>query len=153
MLRQALRFPTGAVLALALAAPAHAGLGGSSASIDRDRTAFRAGGAARYTADYTVTTLSLGNGATVREYVNAQDTVFAVSWRGASRPDLRQLLGPHFDVMQQEVVRTSGPRIRAPLRVERPDLMVQSGGHPGAFWGRAWVPQSVPAGVAPATLQ
>ncbi len=142
------------VAALFFLAPhAKAALGGPSASVESDRSHFRAARTAQYAADYSVSTLNLANGTTVREYVNAGDTVFAVSWRGRSRPDLAQLLGPSFQTLQADAVRVAGPRTRAPLHVGRPGLMLQSGGHPGAFWGRAWLPQSVPAGVFVGALQ
>jgi hypothetical protein len=153
MTRNRLGLVAGACLALALTAPAYAALGGVSSTVETDRVKFRAARSARYVADYTVSTLALATGATVREYVNASDTVFAVSWRGSSRPDLQQLLGPSFDVLQKDVAQTAMTRRRVPLRVNRPGLVVQSGGHPGAFWGRAWLPQSLPAGVSAGELQ
>ena len=33
----------------------------------------------------------------VREYVNSSGTVFAIAWEGPWLPDLRQVLGDHFE--------------------------------------------------------
>jgi hypothetical protein len=72
--------------------------------------------------------------------------VFAVTWRGQGRPDLRQLLGDSFQTMQADNTPRGGRRTRTPLSVRRPDLMIQSGGHSGAFWGIAYLPKMAPAG-------
>jgi hypothetical protein len=73
--------------------------------------------------------------------------VFAVTWRGPGRPDLRQLLGEHFQTLQADNVR-AGPRTRRPLSVNRSDLLVLTGGHSGGFWGVAFLPQMAPAGFS-----
>lgn len=104
-------------------------------------------------------TLTMPNGSVIREYMNDGGTVFAVTWRGPSRPDLRQLLGAAFDTFQEQVTApasddtaaSSGAvvhhgRLRRPLVVERSDLVVHSAGHPGAFFGFAYLPQQLPAG-------
>ena len=39
---------------------------------------------------------------TVREYVNADGTIFAVTWKGWSEPDLDQLLGPYAKAVRRE---------------------------------------------------
>jgi hypothetical protein len=78
--------------------------------------------------------------------------VFAVTWRGGGRPDLRQLLGEHFQTLQADNVR-AGRRTRRPLSVNRPDLIVLTGGHPGGFWGVAFLPQMAPAGFSTSELK
>ena len=78
--------------------------------------------------------------------------MFAVTWRGPGRPDLRQLLGEHFQTLQDDNVRR-GPRTRRPLSVSRSDFIVRTGGHPGGFWGVAFLPQSPPAGFSTAELK
>ena len=84
--------------------------------------------------------MTLANGGLVREFTRADGTVFAVTWRGPGRPDLRQLLGDHFQTLQADNVR-NGPRTRRPLSVNRSDFIVRTGGHSGAFWGVAFLPQ------------
>ena len=89
----------------------------------------------------------------MREFTRADGAVFAVAWQGPARPDLRQALGPYFDKLNA----ANPPRIRGgrhvPLSANQPDLVVRSGGHSGAFYGVAYVPGMVPAGVSPANLR
>ena len=141
------------VAALTAALPAQASLGHASASVEVDRAHLAARAATTQAATHTVQTLSLPNGGTVREFMSPDGTVFAVSWRGPGRPDLRQLLGEHFDTMQSQTVVRAGRRLSEPLAVNRSDFVVHTGGHPGAFWGMAYLPQQVPAGVTAKDLQ
>ena len=126
--------------------PASAALGQRADSVRADRAHLSAALASHAEGAHTVHTLTLPNGGVVHEYENAEGVVFAVAWRAPGRPDLRQLLGGQFATMQADTVRTGGPHVRAPLRVERDELVVRSGGHPGAFWGLAYLPGQVPAG-------
>lgn len=137
--------PAAAFLALAL--PAHAYLGGAYATVEADRAHLAAQLHSTSAATHTVHTLTLANGGMVKEYSRSDGTVFAVTWRAAGRPDLRQLLGEHFDALQQDN-RRIGRRTRRPLAVSRPDFIVQSGGHSGAFWGAAFLPQLAPPGFS-----
>jgi hypothetical protein len=137
---------------LALAAPACAHLGGSYASVEADRARFAARLQSTAAASHAVHVLILANGGQVKEFTRADGTVFAVTWRGAARPDLRQLLGEHFQTLQDDNART-GLRTRRPLRVDRPDFVVRTGGHPGGFWGVAFLPQLAPAGFSTDALK
>jgi hypothetical protein len=94
----------------------------------------------------------LANGGEIREYTNAAGVVYALRWTGPGKPDLQALLGPHFAALQADnpIAARRGLR-RAPM-VNRPDLRIVTGGRSGAFWGYAWLPQSVPAGFDPASL-
>ena len=130
--------------ALLGAAPVAAELGGARASVDADRAHLAAAMTSAPAAGYTVHTLTLANGGTAREY-EAGGAVFAVAWRGPGRPDLRQLLGPSFATLQAEVAVARRGR-RRPLMVRHDDLVVHSAGHPGAFWGYAYLPALVRAG-------
>jgi len=127
---------------------AHASLGRTRETVEMDRARFGAQMSSTTTSAYTLHTLTLPSGAVVREFTREDGVVFAVSWRGAGRPDLRQLLGDGFDTMQADIA-TRRPRVhRMPLAVNRADLVVHTGGHPGAFWGSAYLPQQVPAGFS-----
>ena len=128
--------------------PAQASLGGGRDSIDADGRHLLARMSAVAAATHTVHVLTMPNGEVIREYARADGVVFAVGWRGPARPDLRQLLGPRFDDVQADNILPGGRRTRRPLAVRRPDFRMSSGGHPGAFWGVAYLPALAPAGFS-----
>lgn len=131
---------------LALAGtPAAAELGGNRRGVDADRFHLAATMASSGAATHTVHTLTLPDGDTIREFAAADGTVFAVTWDGPARPDLRQLLGTAFATLQTDVA-AGRRRPRAAMRVARDDLVVRGEGHPGAFHGFAVLPHLVPAG-------
>jgi hypothetical protein len=136
------------VLGLAAAAPAQAALGGAADTVEADRAHMAARMQSTFMATYTIQTLSADNGDTVREFVGSSGAVFAIAWSGPARPDLRQLLGDRFDIMQSDNAQASGRRRRAALTVDRSDFVVRTGGHSGAFWGVAYLPGSLPTGVS-----
>ncbi len=143
-----------AVLAwLGFAAPSFATLGGVSASIEADRAHLAARSNTVVNAAYTVHIMTLPNGGTVKEFERSDGVVFAIAWRGPSRPDLRQLLGSRFPVLQSDVVVNSGRRLRAPLADARSDFVLRSAGHSGAFVGSAYLPQMAPADFSVSDLQ
>lgn len=87
-------------------------------------------------------------GVVVREYVSAAGDVFAVSWQGPWLPDMRQLLGRHFDEYERALqAQSNGRPGRRPIHVELPGLVVQVTGHPRSFAGRAYVPEMLPQGM------
>jgi hypothetical protein len=140
--------PTALFASLLFGSPAFAALGGTYNSVASDRAHFSARIVSASAATHTVHTLTLPNGGTVKEFTRPDGTVFAVSWRGRGRPDLRQLLGPWFDVMQADNAVRVGPPRRRPIGVSRSNFVVQSGGHSGAFWGVAMLPGASPAGLS-----
>ena len=131
---------------------ANAVLGGATASVEADRAHLSARMSSAAAATHTTHTLTDANGGIVREYARADGTVFAVSWRGPARPDLRQLLGDRFDAFR---VASSGHRgrTRRPIAMRQGDLVVRSAGHPGAFFGVAYLAALVPAGFTAADLR
>lgn len=140
-------------LALAtLAAPAMAALGGNIASVQADGAHMAAQLKSTAAGECTIHTLTRQNG-TVSEYARADGLIFAVTWHGPARADLRQLLGDHFDTFQTDNAVAGGRRPRRPLVVNRSDFVVRTGGHSGAFWGVATLPQSAPSGCTVNPLQ
>jgi len=100
---------------------------------------------------YTAHASRTGAGVQVVEYATLSGTVFAVTWKGPLRPDLNQLLGPYFATYLDAA---GSPGMgRRPLRLQRADLVIQSGGHMRDFSGRAWLPALLPAGVTPEDLR
>ena len=145
-----------AVCVFAAGAPVCAELGGSINSVQADQVRMNAGLRRIALATHVRHELALPNGGAVHEYTNPQGQVFAIRWSGPGKPDLRSLLGRHFDTFQAANVSQSsrfGRFSRRPLEVERADLQIRSGGHMGYFWGLAWLPALMPAGVRPGDLQ
>jgi hypothetical protein len=138
---------------LGFAAPSFASLGGASVSIEADRAHLAAKASTVVNADYTVNVMTLPNGGTVKEFERSDGTVFAVAWRGPSRPDLRQLLGSRFEVLQSDIAAHTGRRLHSRLSEERSDFVLHGGGHSGAFVGSAYLPQLAPAGFSVSALQ
>ena len=103
---------------------------------------------------YTVRETTLASGTVVREFLTRDAVVFGVAWRGPRMPDLAALLGGHFAQYASTVGenRRSG-KARGQGVVESEALVVHSGGHMGAFFGNAWLPQALPAGVTAADIQ
>lgn len=133
------------LLTVASATPARAALGGVEASVESDRLQMGATLRVLPMPSYTLHELQAPSGTVVREYVSPQGTVFGVAWHGPSMPDLRQVLGTYFD---RYVDAAASRRVRGPLSIEQPGLVVQSGGHMRGFVGRAYIPEALPQGVA-----
>jgi hypothetical protein len=138
-----------AVLIVVRATTVSASLGGNVTSVQDDRVHMQ--GALRQVVGsgaFTLHEMQSATGIVVREYVAPDGTVFGVTWQGPTLPDLRQLLGPYFPRFQQEADRLKRARRgHGPLTVDLGDVIVQSGGHPRAFTGRAYLPGLVPHGV------
>jgi hypothetical protein len=143
-----------AVLSLA-AVPAMAGLGGDLSSVQADRADMKAQiRATPATVGYSVEQMQLPGGTVVSEYVSPDGKVFAVSWHGPSKPDLRDALGSYF----QQYVTARGQVIHSPgmrrhFQITEPDLVVESSGRMRAFYGRAYVPSLLPPNVSVADIQ
>jgi hypothetical protein len=95
-------------------------------------------------ATYTVVQRQLESGTSVQEYVDSTGAVFAVSWSGPFLPDLKELLGGHFESMAAQG--RGRDRQRTRLAVRDSGAVIVSEGHMGAFEGRAWLPSRLPAG-------
>jgi hypothetical protein len=141
---------------LGCATIAHATLGGDTASVDTDSARMMAKHAARQVqpngVSYTVQETTLPTGTVVRQYVSAAGVVFGVAWSGPFKPDLRQLMGQYFDTMnarQSEHVSAGHPFISQ----QNADLVVESSGRPRNFFGHAYLPSAIPAGVSPKEIQ
>ena len=133
-------------------ASAHLGGAASTVTTDRARMAVRINSVAM--GRYTRHDLTRQNGGMVHEFANASGTVFAVTWSGPGKPDLRTLLGPYFAIFQANSVATARQMhsLRHPPQVAQPDLQIQAGGHMGWFHGVAYVPSLAPAGFSVSDL-
>ena len=102
---------------------------------------------------YDIQEISNENGMQVREFLTKAGIVFAVAWTGPVVPDLRHLLGASFDTYIQSLSAMEPHGLHRPLRIATSELVVEAGGHMRAYSGRAYLPQSVPAGVSTADLR
>ncbi|SAK45969.1 hypothetical protein AWB76_00803 [Caballeronia temeraria] len=147
------------------AAPAYAVLGGqpmtapegasSTTSTNSVAHAAVASGASSASAsNYTVRSTVLASGTVVNEYLSTEGVVFGIAWHGPRVPDLSSLLGSYFPQYQQGLKAQRAARGgRGPVSVQGSGLVVDSGGHMGAFAGSAYLPQSLPAGVSASDIQ
>lgn len=94
---------------------------------------------------YTRTHRTLPTQVAIDEYLDAGGRVFAISWSGPFKPDLKELLGRHFESFRERAAAQRGGN-RSKLAVDTGEAVVVSEGHMGAFQGRAWLPSRLPAG-------
>jgi hypothetical protein len=133
------------LLTLAMSGSALAELGGGAETVRRDRAQFNATERVTQAGTHSVHEMQLASGARLREYVSNSGTVFAVSWESPMRPDLKQLLGTHFNQYAQ-AIQTPHQR-RGPVVLRSAGLVVESAGHMRGFVGHAYVPSLMPEGV------
>jgi hypothetical protein len=126
---------------------ASASLGNKLPTIEADRAHLSASINTEASGPATIHTLTSPNGGIVKEYGAADGTIFAVSWKGPARPDLRQLLGDRFSTMAS-MPRPGRRYMRRVVTMQRPNFVILSQGHPGAFFGFAYDPSLVPSGFS-----
>jgi hypothetical protein len=135
--------------------PAFAGLGGDLSSVSADRAHMNAQlrGSTPGTR-FSVEQLELPSGTLVSEYVSPDGKVFAVSWRGPTKPDLRQALGSYFDqVAAASKQAPHNPGTRRHFAISQSDLVFESNGHMRDFYGRAYIPSLLPPNVSSVDIQ
>ena len=140
-----------ALVSLVASVPAEATLGEDVSSVQADQTRMAASLKITSAAKFAVHEIRLPSATVVREYVSPAGMVFAVSWQGPSLPDLQQVLGRYFE-QYAAVVRSGnvGAGARAP---QESGLVVQTGGHMRALFGRVYVPQMLPRGGLAGEIQ
>ncbi len=124
-----------------------ADLGGNPASVSADAGAFQASMQSSTHASYTVSTLTLPSGTVVKEFSHGA-IIFGISWQGPFMPDLRQLLGSHYNAYVTAAHAGTGP-----AHVDIPGLVVRSDGHMRAFSGQAYLPDQLPSGFLPSDIK
>ncbi len=130
---------------------AAAALGEAETSVPGDAARLRGSIKVTERASYRTHEIQLPSGTLVREFAGPDGKVFAVAWSGPVMPDLRQTLGQYFD---SYVAAAKAPHAgHHQLQIQRSDLVVQAGGHMRAYSGRAYLPQTVPAGVSVGDLR
>lgn len=100
------------------------------------------------TGTYTLSESQFDSGTLVREYVTPAGQVFALAWRGPVLPDLSAFLGDYFRAFKVEAQQVREKGIRgSPVFIEGDGLVMRSSGRMRNFFGYAYVPTLVPAGV------
>lgn len=102
---------------------------------------------------YEVHEILAPGGTVVDEYVSASGTVFAVTWHGQFPPPMEQILGTYFQ--QYSAALQARPKMygHRPVNIEQQGLVVQTGGHMRAHYGRAYDPSLLPQGVTVDEIQ
>jgi len=134
-----------ALLMLTLPITCFAALGENESTIAADQARMNATRRVTRTANYAVHEMQTPAGHVIREFASPTGTVFGVTWQGPSKPDLKQLLGTHFDELQPTA--KAGVIRRGPIVIHQPNLVFEMSGHMRAFAGRAYIPQLVPEEV------
>jgi hypothetical protein len=141
-----------AALVLLSPRPCPAALGGEVSSVKKDQARLKATLRVAPADRYALHEMKASTGTSVREYADPSGRVFAVTWEGPWRPDLRQLLGPYYadfeKAAQSKRTGHNGPLVSSTTR-----LVIEMSGRPRAFYGRAYVPDLLPSGVDPAEIR
>jgi hypothetical protein len=132
---------------------AHASLGGDAVSVASDADELHGVVQASSLAHFEIQQIVTDNGMQVREFLNRDGIVFAVSWNGPVVPDLQQLLGTQFAAYSAALAARDHLGLRRAVRVATSDLIVESDGHLRACVGRAYLPAMIPAGVPAGDLR
>jgi hypothetical protein len=146
------------ILCLGVGAPAHAELGGKGAGVPAESTQLKArlqarSGSGLPSGAHTVYEMTLSDGTRVRQFAKSDGTVFAVSWDGQARPDLKTLFGDYFERFQADnAVKTPQTRRRA-LSSTHSDFVVRTFGGNGEVSGFAVLPKQAPSGFDVRALQ
>ena len=135
-----------ASLLLVQCPPSDAALGAAPSDFGVTQSATRARILSAAATTYSVNETTLPGGTVIREYVARGGNVFAVSWNGPFMPDLRTLLGRHFDTLTSETAKS--PKAgHNQVHIVRPEVVIVSGGHMRAYAGRAWIESDFPPGI------
>lgn len=137
-----------ALIIIGLTCPAFGALGGDESSVHTDQAHMKASITTTAGAVYTLHEIKTPSGNIVREFVSGDGRVFAVAWHGSSMPPMQQILGSYFQQFSARAQAHHAAHVgRRPLNIQQPGLVVQSNGHPRGFFGRAYVPGMLPAGI------
>lgn len=92
------------------------------------------------------------NGTTIRQFVGADNIIFAVSWRGYNHPDLSTLLGNyHVEYAARLASEPKGRQFqRRPIATS--EITVIRGGHQFDLRGVAYINGKLPEGMREADL-
>ncbi len=138
-----------AVCSILLGRPsrAFAALGGEASSVAVDQTYLHARLTSTQRTGYVLHELRADSGLVVHEFSTPTGKVFAVAWEGPVLPDLRQILGSHFDDFQRAAEMQNRHGLHGPLVIRQNGLTVELGGHMRSYRGKAYLNNEMPASV------
>jgi hypothetical protein len=131
------------LLTLLFDAPARAALGDDVATVAADQARLHANLIVSHRGSYAIHELAMPTGVRLRHFVGSSGKVFAVSWSGGWRPNLRDVMGTHYDDF---MAATRGRPIRRGVaRIETRGMVVVMGGPQRAFFGHVYLTDQLPA--------
>lgn len=133
------------------ALPSWAVLGAHVTTVQSDQVRMRGTLRSVVKEGYTVHQITGADGTIVKEYVSPAGMVFGISWQAPAMPALSQLLGDYFP--QFQAASKSAVRRRRGVVMHTDQVVIESGGHPRAFRGRAYEPSLVPQNLSPTVIQ
>ncbi len=128
--------------------PSFSVLGEDISTVPYDQAHFNATLLVTQKSGYAVHELHSSSGVVVREYASSSGKVFAVTWHGPWQPDLKHLLGSHFDAYRVRLQAPSRGAGHGPVVIQQDGLVVELGGHMRDFVGRAYLTDQTPEGVS-----
>jgi hypothetical protein len=129
-----------------------ASLGSLESSIKVDREVLLGHERVTSKKKYTVHEIS-DTGRLVREYVLPTGVVFAVTWEGASQPDLPLLLGTYFKEYERSATQVQHHRRHRSRTIRTENMVVVRSGHMRKVRGKAYLPKLIPEGMTPGELK
>ena len=139
----------GTLATVCFSAPVLAGLGGDATSVEADRVSMKAVLRVTPFVGYDIHEIQTPAGTVIHEYVSTQGKVFAVTWRGSGLPNLAQLLGSYSAQLAQAQAGSHSHYNHHHLRIETPEVVMQSDAYLRSRSGRAWVPALFPQSLSP----
>jgi hypothetical protein len=138
-------------LMLTLSPSAQAALGDDVSSVTTDQARMQAALQIWRKDKYDVHELAMPTGTKVRQFAASNGKVFAVTWSGGFRPNLRDVMGSHYD---RFIAATRGKRrARGVVRIELPGMVVIMGGHQRALFGKVYLTDELPEGLTPEDIR
>ncbi len=87
----------------------------------------------------------------ITQYANAAGIVYAVTWQTRTPVDVQSLLGSY--AAQFDAARNPRAGLNAPMVLNTPHFVAHVFQTPGHWFGLAYIPALVPAGVNPESLK
>lgn len=126
---------------------ANATLGEPMASIQKDAGQLKAMQKAATVGEKFSVSEMQADGNTIKQYSNGEGIVFAVTWMGISKPDLKTLFGKYFAEYTEgsnEVPKLAGAKT---ISFKTSQMVIRRGGRMRDQRGLAFIPSLVPAGI------